>query len=77
MKLPIPGASYLENLVATMRMHGNEAENLDLERLAIGKPFGPDELLVEFKIQKNGDDRLPEEVAVSKPKSIPVEEPEE
>lgn len=77
MKLPRPGASYLENLVATLLLHGNTPDELNLERISKDKPFGPDELLVEFKIQQNGTRKLPEEVAASAPPVIQTEEVEE
>jgi hypothetical protein len=76
-KLPRPGAPYLENLVATMLLHGNSPEHLDLAVLAQGKPFGADELLVEFKIQQNGKRKLPEEEAAFATVSIQQMEDEE
>jgi len=76
-KLPRVGATELENLVATLRLAGNSAEDLNLEMIAKGRKFGPDELLVEFRLQENGDRRLPEETAVSSSKAIPSTEVEE
>lgn len=75
-KLPRPGASELENLVATMLLAGNRPEHLDLAQIAKGRRFGPDELLVEFAIQINGDGKLPEEIAASSPPATHTEEEE-
>ena len=73
--LPNPAKSRLQNLVATMRLHGNEPENLDLERLASFNTWtSADELLVEFRLQQNGTRKLPEEVAAGAPASISQEE---
>ena len=72
-----PPSSYtrLQKLVWTMRQHGNEADTLDLNRLAQFNSWtDADELLVEFKIQANGSRKLPEELAVTAPKTIPTEE---
>ena len=68
MNLPQPGASRLQNFVATMRLHGNEIENLDLQTLAKFNPWtSADELMVEFRLQQNGTRKLPEEVAANAP----------
>ena len=77
MILPHPGASRLQNFVATMRLHGNEADTIDLERLAsFNKWTSADELLVEFRLQQNGTRKLPEEVAAGAP-PIPESKEEE
>jgi hypothetical protein len=76
-RLPRPGASELENLVATLLLAGNTPENLNLETIAKGRRFGPDELLVEFRLQQNGQRKLPEEVAANSTKPVPVAEVEE
>ena len=56
----------LQKLVWTMRKHGNEAGDLNLEVLARhNKWTSADELMVEFAIQRNGSNKLPEEAAVS------------
>jgi hypothetical protein len=74
-RLPHIGATRLQNFVATLRIHGNSPENLNLERLAIFNPWtSADELLVEFRIQQNGSRKLPEEVAAS---ALPVPHNEE
>jgi hypothetical protein len=76
MKVPPRHWTYLQKLVWTMRKHGNEVEQLNLEVLARGKPFSADELLVEFRLQQNGSRKLPEEKAASCP-PVPIEEVEE
>ena len=78
MTAPPADWSRLQKLVWTMRQHGNEADNLDLETLARHNPWtDADQLLVEFKIQKNGSARLPEEIAVTSPQPKPAEEHDE
>lgn len=73
--LPDPRNSRLQNMVATLRAHGNEPENLDLDTLARFNPWtSADELLAEFKIQQNGRRKLPEEAAVG---SVPIPQAEE
>lgn len=48
-QLPYPGAPDIQNLVATMRMHGNTNHHqLDLKAICKGRPFTPDELAMEF-----------------------------
>lgn len=78
MKLPSPKATRLQNFVATLRKHGNEADDLNLEVLALHNPWtSADELLVEFRLQQNGARKLPEEVAASAPPLAISEEEEE
>ena len=61
---PHPQCSRLENLVATLRNHGNTAETVKLDVLAQhNKWTSADQLWVEFKRQERG--QLPEEVAAS------------
>ena len=77
MRLPHPSATRLQNFVATLRLHGNEPESLDLDRLARFNPWtDAEQLLVEFKLQQNGTRKLPEEVAASAPAAITSEEEE-
>jgi site-specific DNA-cytosine methylase len=76
--LPHPRATRLQNFVATLRLHGNEPDNLNLETLARFNPWtSADELLVEFRLQQNGTRKLPEEVAAQAPPGVPVTEEEE
>jgi hypothetical protein len=70
--------SRLQKFVWTLRLHGNEPENLDLQTLARFNPWtSADELLVEFRLQQNGTRKLPEEVAAQAPPGVPVTEEEE
>jgi hypothetical protein len=76
--LPPPSEwSRLQKLVWTMREHGNEAENLDLQTLARFNPWtSADALLAEFRIQENGARKLPEEISAMTPSPV-VQEDEE
>lgn len=75
---PSPQATRLQNLVATLRLHGNEPENLNLQTLArFNRWTSADELLVEFKIQQNGSRKLPEEISASCPPAPNLQETEE
>lgn len=76
--LPHPGASRIQNFVATLRLAGHGPDNLDLTQLARFNPWtSADELLVEFRLQENGSRKLPEEAAASAPPAIEREEDEE
>jgi len=78
MKAPPSSYNRLQKLVFTMRQHGNEVEDINLETLARFNPWtSADELLVEFRLQQNGQRRLPEEVAANSTKPVPVAEVEE
>lgn len=78
MTLPNPKATRLHNLVATLRLHGNEADNLDLATLAKHNAWTTaDELLVEFRLQENGSRKLPEEISASAPPAQTQGEDEE
>lgn len=66
--LPHPRATRLQNFVATLRLHGNGPDNLNLETLAKFNSWtSADELLVEFHLQENGSRKLPEERAAANP----------
>lgn len=52
MNLPNPRASYLENLVATMLLHGNTRANLKIDSLVKHNKFTREELLAEFEKQE-------------------------
>jgi hypothetical protein len=70
--------SRLQKFVWTMRKHGNEPDNLNLEKLASFNDWTTaDELLVEFHIQQNGSRKLAEEIAVVAPPTISQSEDEE
>ena len=71
---PDPRNTRLQNLVATMRLHGNEIENLNIECLAAFNPWTTAEAIVaEFRLQQNGSRKLPEEVAAACPPIIETE----
>jgi hypothetical protein len=75
-----PPAEYtrLQKFVWTMRQHGNEPDDLNLETLARHNPWtSADELLAEFQIQQNGSRHLPEERASLATPSTDIEEVEE
>lgn len=75
---PHPTCTRLQNLVATMLLHGNTPDNLNIERLAsFNKWTSAADILAEFKIQQNGSRKLPEEVAVAAPPIPASEEVEE
>jgi hypothetical protein len=78
MTLPDPiNGTRLQNFDSTMRLHGNEAENLDLQTLARFNPWtSADALLAEFRIQENGARKLPEEISAMTPSPV-VQEDEE
>ena len=54
MTLPNPRASYLENLVATLLLHGNTRSTLKIDSLAHHNRdrFTREELLAEFEKQE-------------------------
>lgn len=54
MTLPNPHASYLENMVATLLLHGNTRANLKVDSLAFHNrdKFTREDLLAEFEKQE-------------------------
>ena len=73
--LPNPKATRLQNLVWTMRSHGNELDNLNIECLASFNKWTTAEAIVaEFRLQQNGSRKLPEEIAAGCPITSEEEE---
>jgi hypothetical protein len=76
MKPPHPSCTKLQNFVATARRHVT-LDRAKCEQLAAHNPWTTaDDIMAEERIQANGSNKLPEEVAVSSP-AIPETQGEE